>query len=82
MTDKSVTVTLNQVTAQAACGHVLHKHLKKSLQEVLDLEKDIHRFELHSSLYFQGQVALAKRLMSYLEILDSDLREEHHGIKS
>ena len=79
MTSKSVEVTLNQVTAQAACGHVLHKHLKKSLQEVLDLEKDIHRFELHSSLYFQGQVALAKRLMTYVKVLDNDLQELHHG---
>ena len=43
MTTKSVKVTLNQVTAQAACGHVLHKHLKKSLQEVLDLEKEIQK---------------------------------------
>ena len=81
MTTKSVKVTLNQVTAQAACGHVLHKHLKKSLQEVIDLEKDIHRFELHSSLYFQGQVSLAKRLISYVEILDKDLKEIHHAIK-
>ena len=79
MTSKSVEVTLNQVTAQAACGHVLHKHLKKSLQEVLNLEKDIHRFELHSSLYIQGQVALAKRLMTYVKVLDNDLKELHHG---
>lgn len=63
-------------TTQTEIGTVFFQYIKKDLQEILDIGKDLESKDLHASGYLGGQVALAQRLMQYVKTTEQFMKEQ------